>query len=102
MKNMADYDTDYNRTLKTLIMLLRLYDQGMSVIVRQKDSFCLYTINPFDIKSVLFAAVQIMKEGVVLTVYRRQRICYPIIAYYQCPHLIFWLNFQSCHPNVRH
>jgi hypothetical protein len=69
MKNMLDYDTDYRRTLKTLTALLRPYEQGLTVVVRQKDSFCLYTGSPVDIKSVLFAAVQIMKEGVVLTVY---------------------------------
>lgn len=67
---MTGYNTDYSKTFNALVILFRPYEQSLTVVVRQEDSYCLYTGNPKDTKSVLFAAVQVMKEGVVLSLYQ--------------------------------
>lgn len=82
-KHPVNYNVDYLKVLKELIVLLRPYETRFTVAVLQEDSFCLYTGNPVEAQSELFAAAQIMKNGVALTLYlpsRERRSLYEILG----------------------
>ncbi|MFA6060870.1 MAG: hypothetical protein WC756_21915 [Taibaiella sp.] len=73
MKNLVENNIKYSKILKGIAILLRPYESAMTVAVRQRDTYCLYTGNLQDTRSVLFVAVQIMVEGVVLTHYQSSK-----------------------------
>ncbi len=63
----------YKPVAKKLMRLLLPYEECLATIVKQPDSFCLYTKAQKGKDAVLFAAVQIVKNGVAFTVYNPDR-----------------------------